>query len=84
MNNYIEHNGHKVVLSIALEHRGNGFATTMYLSTATDIHTLIDNLDKAKVEHANMLAKGSLIVVDVQDYTSPEDAEDLFFGYGKS
>lgn len=81
MKQYIEHNGHKVVLSIAIEHRGKGFHSTMYVGQATDINTLIDKLDKAKLEYSNLLQKGALLVVDVQDYTSPEDAEDLFFNH---
>lgn len=82
MNNYIEHNGHKVVLSIALEKKGEGWQTTMYIAQAADMTSLINELDKAKSEYAEELNKGASLVVDVQDYTSPEDAKDLFYQSG--
>lgn len=66
--NYIEHNGHKVVLSIALEKKGCGWQTTRYVGQATDMTNLIDELDKAKVEYAEELRNGASLVVDVQDY----------------
>lgn len=71
MKPYIEHNGHKVVLSIGLETKSacGNWQSGMFTGQATDIHSLIDEIDKAKEMYADIIKGGASIVVDVQDYT---------------
>lgn len=76
MKPYIEHKGHKVVLSIGLECKSANWVSSMFTGQATDIHSLIDEIDKAKAMHGDLIKGGASIVVDVQDYTSPEEAGD--------
>lgn len=76
MKDYIEHNGHKVTLSIALERKGAGFTSSMYVGHAMDMTTLINELDRVKIEFADIIRLGSSVVVDVQDYLPPEEAEE--------
>lgn len=75
MKDYIEHNGLKVVLSIALEYKSDGLSSTMSLGQATDINTLINELDKARTTFNDHLQNGYSIVVEVQDYYSPDEYE---------